>query len=263
MAVMNKQNKKSSKSNRKILLIFIAILAASMVGGFIFGRLMVRAEETVTLVNFARDTREFFVRAIPVLFVIASVLGMILSLTSFLRCNAMYKKLQNDRENDDLWDALEEKLNQPIILTNSFYMVILCLFFCCLITENRAAYSSAVFIAIFLLFVASCVMGILIPKMTIDIEKKLNPEKQGNVLDLEFQKVWMDSCDEAQKMIAYKAGYKAFQSTNAACLVLILAAFICSVAFQTDLVALIFVCIIWFVNNLSYMIRAAKLEKRK
>jgi hypothetical protein len=175
----------------------------------------------------------------------------------------MYKKLQNDRENDDLWDALEEELNQPIILTNSFFMVILCLFFCCLITEKQAAYSSVVFITIFLLFVTFCVMGILIPKMTIDIEKKLNPEKQGNILDLEFQKVWMDSCDEAQKMIAYKAGYKAFQSTNAACLILILAAFICSVDFQTNLVALIFVCVIWFVNNLSYMIRAAKLEKRK
>jgi uncharacterized membrane protein len=260
---MNKQNKKGSKSNQKILLIFIAILAASMVGGFVFGRLMANAEDTVTLVNLARDIKEFFVRAIPVVFVITFVLGMILSLTSFLRCHMMYKKLQNDRENDDLWDALEEKLNQPIILTNSFFMVILCLFFCCLITEKQAAYSSVVFITIFLLFVAFGVMGILIPKMTIDIEKKLNPEKQGNVLDLEFQKVWMDSCDEAQKMIAYKAGYKAFQSTNAACLILILAAFICSVAFQTDLMALIFVCVIWFVNNLSYMIRAAKLEKRK
>jgi hypothetical protein len=260
---MNKQNKKGSKSNQKILLIFIAILAASMVGGFVFGRLMANAEDTVTLVNLARDIKEFFVRAIPVVFVITFVLGMILSLTSFLRCHMMYKKLQNDRENDDLWDALEEELNQPIILTNSFFMVILCLFFCCLITEKQAAYSSVVFITIFLLFVTFCVMGILIPKMTIDIEKKLNPEKQGNILDLEFQKVWMDSCDEAQKMIAYKAGYKAFQSTNAACLILILTAFICSVAFQTDLVALIFVCVIWFVNNLSYMIRAAKLEKRK
>jgi uncharacterized membrane protein len=260
---MNKQNKKGSKSNQKILLIFIAILAASMVGGFVFGRLMANAEDTVTLVNLARDIKEFFVRAIPVVFVITFVLGMILSLTSFLRCHMMYKNLQNDRENDDLWDALEEELNQPIILTNSFFMVILCLFFCCLITEKQAAYSSVVFITIFLLFVTFCVMGILIPKMTIDIEKKLNPEKQGNILDLEFQKVWMDSCDEAQKMIAYKAGYKAFQSTNAACLILILTAFICSVAFQTDLVALIFVCVIWFVNNLSYMIRAAKLEKRK
>jgi hypothetical protein len=111
--------------------------------------------------------------------------------------------------------------------------------------------------------VIASAMEILIPKLTLDIEKKLNPEKQGNILDLEFQKVWLDSCDEAQKLMVYKAGYTAYQSTNIACLILTLAAFICSVIFQTDMLALIFVCIIWFVTNMSYMIRAARLEKRR
>jgi hypothetical protein len=260
---MNKQNKKSNKSNQRILIIFIIILAASMVGGYVLGRLMARAEETVTLVNLVCDAKEFLVGAIPIVFMIVSILGIILSLASFIRCNVMYKKLQNDKENDDLWDSLEENLNQPMILSSAFFMVNLCLFFCCLIIGCQNEYPSAVFITIYLLFVATCVMEILIPKLTIDIEKKLNPEKQGNVLDVEFQKVWLNSCDEAQKMIVYKAGYKAYQSTNVACLILALAAFICSLTFQTDLVALIFVCIILFVNNMSYMLRAAKLEKRK
>jgi hypothetical protein len=252
-----------SRQNKKILILFIIILAASMAGGFTFGRLMSRAEKTVTLVNFACDAKEFLVRSIPGVFIIVSVFGIILPLVSFLKCYAMYKELQNDKENDDLWDTLEECLNQPMILSNAFFMVILCLFLCCLITGYQDEYPSAVLITIYLLFAATCVTGILIPKRTLDIEKKLNPEKQGNVLDVEFQKVWLNSCDEAQKMMVYKAGYKAFQSTNAACLILILVAFICSLTFQTDLVALIFVCMIWFVNNMSYMIRAAKLEKRK
>jgi hypothetical protein len=260
---MNKQNKKGSKSNQKILLIFIAILVASMVGGYGFGRLIARAEETVAWVNLARDAKDFLVRAIPAVFIIVSVLGIILPLISFIRCNSMFKKLQNDGENDDLWDELEEKLNQPIILSNTFFMIILCLFFCSLIIGYQVEYQSVVFVTVYLLFAVTCVVGILIPKLTLDIEKKLNPEKQGNLLDIEFQKVWMNSCDEAQKMIAYKAGYKAFQSTNIACLILILAAFICSFAFQTDLTTLVFVSIIWFVNNLSYMIRVVKLEKWK
>jgi hypothetical protein len=260
---MSKQNKKDSKSNLRILITFLIILAASLTGGFLVGRLVSGAKQTDILVNFACAVKDFFNGACPVLFLIAALLGILLPLASFLSCNILYKKLQNDKENDALWDILEERLNRPLVLANTFFMVILCLFFCVLITGIRGNDLSALFRLDFLLFVVSCFSEMLILKFTIDIEKKLNPEKQGNVLDMKFQQVWMNSCDEAQKLTAYKAGFWAFQTTNAACLILILASFICSLAFQTDLVSLLFVCVIWFVNNLSYMLRAAKLEKGK
>jgi hypothetical protein len=257
---MSKQN---NKANQRIVISFFIILAASLTGGFFVGRLLSGAEKTDTLVNFACAVKDFCNGAFPVLFLIAALLGIVLPLASFLSCNILYKKLQNDKENDALWDILEERLNRPLVLANTFFMVILCLFFCVLITGIRGNDLSALFKLDFLLFVVSCFVEMLILKLTIDIEKKLNPEKQGNVLDVKFQQNWMNSCDEAQKMIAYKAGFRAFQTTNTACLILILASFICSMAFQTDLVSLLFVCVIWFVNNLSYMLRAAKLEKRK
>lgn len=34
-------------------------------------------------------------------------------------------------------------------------------------------------------------------------------------------------------------------------------------AFDTDLTALLFIAIIWFINNLSYLLCAARLERRK
>jgi hypothetical protein len=234
-----------------------------MLGGYIFGRLMARAEENITLVNLAYEVKEFLVGAISTVFIILSILGIVISLVSFTRCHVMYKKLQNDKENDDLWDTLEDALNQPMILSSAFFFVILCCFLCCLVVGCRDVYQPTLFITVSLLFVADCVVVILIQKLIIDIEKKLNPEKLGNVLDVNFQKVWLNSCDEAQKMIVYKAGYKAYQSTNIVCIILILVAFICSSTLKTDLAGLIFVCIICFINNMSYLIRAAKLEKRK
>jgi hypothetical protein len=260
---MNKQKKISNKSNQKILLIFIILLAASLVGGFMFGRLMARAEGNVTLVNFACAAKEYFISAIPVVFIIVSVLEMILPLVSFLKCHTMYKKLQDDKENDELWDTLEERLNRPLMLTNAFFMVLVCLFFCCLVIGYRRDYPSSLYFTIYLLFAATSVMEILIVTWIVNMEKKLNPEKQGNVLDVGFQKEWLDSCDEAQKMMVYQAGYVAFLSTNITCLILMVAAFVCAFSFRTNLTALVFVCIIWFVNNMSYMIRATKLEKRK
>jgi hypothetical protein len=260
---MSKKNKKGNKSDRRILIIFILIIAVSLVSGFVLGRLIRRAEQTVTLVTFVGDAKAFLISAVPAIFMIVTILGIILPLASFARCNVMYKKLQKDKENDDLWDTLEDTLNRPMILANAFSMVVLCLFCCFLIIGIQGKEQTTLFKICFLLFIVFACVETQILKLTVEIEKKLNPEKQGNVLDVTFQKVWMNSCDEAQKMMAYKAGYKAYQSTNAVCLILILVAFVCSVTFKTDLLALIFVCVIWFVNNMSYMLRAAKLEKRK
>ena len=61
----------------------------------------------------------------------------------------------------------------------------------------------------------------------------------------------------------YRAGYKGCLNTNIACMVLIVIAFMYSLAFDTDLTALLFITIIWFINNLSYLLCAARLERRK
>ena len=51
--------------------------------------------------------------------------------------------------------------------------------------------------------------GPLIAKLVVDLEKKLNPEKKGSVFEMQFQKTWLESCDEAQKQqhhIAFAEG---------------------------------------------------------
>ena len=92
--------------------------------------------------------------------------------------------------------------------------------------------------------------------------KELNPEKKGNVLDSKFREVWMDSCDEAQQMMVYKSAYKAFSNTNMVCIWLIAITFVCAMLFKTDILSMIIVCLIWFINTFSYMLHAAKLERR-
>lgn len=46
------------------------------------------------------------------------------------------------------------------------------------------------------------------------------PEKKTSVYDLKFQKKWMDSCDEAEKILIGKCAYKAFGKTNLTCVIL-------------------------------------------
>ena len=245
------------------------ILAVSCIAGFVCGRLVADVKKMGSVDNTIQIVKNIIKQGFPVVFIIVSILGAVVQVIAFEQCNFMYKKLQTDKGNDDLWDKLEDKLNRPMILSNAFSMLNLVLFFCFLYDvllfdyEKTETYGQLVTILGIIIFVMSSIISLVITAVTINIEKKLNPEKKGNVLDIHVQKVWMQSCGEAEQLIAYRAGYKGCLNTNIACMVLIVIAFMYSLAFEADLMALLFVTIIWFVNNLSYLLCAARLEKRK
>jgi hypothetical protein len=266
---MSKNNTNNKKSNRTIFITFVVALFAIYIAGFFIGRLAVHLEGERSFEELVLSVKAFAIHATPVVLIVVCSVGIIISTAVFLSCRAMYKKLLNDKDNDALWDTLEDRLNVAMILTNIFSIIDLFLFLCCLYSglvmaeKDYSDSGMAIMIAPFVLFIVASIVGVLIPKWTLDIEKHLNPEKRGNVLDFQFQKVWMNSCDEAERLIAYKAGYKAFLNTNTTCIVMCIVAFVVSVSFRTNVFALVCVCVIWFVNNLSYMLRAAKLERRK
>lgn len=263
------KDKKNGKSNKKIYITFIIILAISYGVGYAAGTLVGKAEKNGgmdTMLAILKDGLTFIT---PPLFLSLAVIFLIVVLIIFWSCKKMYKKLQVHPEDDDLWDTLEEKLNYPMILAN--VMMIMDVFFFACITwlaestsyGNNGGYEAAILVADVILFVVVLIVGLFITKGTVDLEKKLNPEKQGNVFDFHFNEVWLTSCDEGQKMITYRAAYKAFQNTNAACFILWIFAYMGMFIFKTGVFPILCICIIWLINNLSYMLRAAKLEKRK
>lgn len=265
---MSKDKKTKEKSTKKALIILISALAICFLAGYIVGKIMGKVEKTQSFDAVVTAIRAFAFDAIPILFAVVSFLGCLLPVIAYTRCSALYKQLQKDRENDDLWDTLEDKLNVPMIMSNIFSIIELCLFFCFLYDVEKgygkvSGYQSAMWVIAVALFVITMAIEILIPKLTVDIEKKLNPEKRGNALDFQFHKVWMSSCDEAEWLIVYRAGYQAFLSTNVVCLILCIVIFIFTFLFKTDIMGFVYVCMILLVNNVSYMTRAAKLERRR
>lgn len=254
------------KSNKRILLTFILTIAACGGLGYFFGMLTAKSEETDTLAQAVDVMRDAMVQSFPVLFIIVAVLSIIIPTIGYIHCHKMYQKLQADRDNDELWDRLENALNGSMITSTLFSIANVCLFLCfvygAVTTKIDERYGKTVVLIGLAVFVISTFMEILIPHLVVKIEKELNPEKKGNVLDSKFREVWMDSCDEAQQMMVYKAAYKAFSNTNMVCIWLVVITFVCAMLFKTDILSMIVVCLVWFVNTLSYMLHAAKLERR-
>ena len=260
-------NKKiKERSNKRIWITFIVMIVACGVIGYFFGMITAKTEETDTFAQAVEVMKDAVIQSFPVLFMIVAVLSIIIPTIAYIRCHKMYQKLQADRDNDELWDHLEDALNVPLITSSLFSIVNMCLFLCFVygaVTDKiDERYGKIALLVGLAVFVIAMVMGTLIPHLVVKIEKELNPEKKGNVLDSKFREVWMDSCDEAQQLIVYKAAYKAFSNTNMVCIWLIAITFVCSMLLKTDILAMIIVCLVWFINTFSYMLHSAKLERR-
>lgn len=257
--------KNKKKTDKKIYVIFIVVMAVLYGTGYLAGSLVAKGERNGSLETMLAVLKRSLTAVVPMLYLVLAVASLFAVCALFLSCKKMHRKLQDNPEDDDLWDRLEEKLNQPLILSN--VMVITNLFFfgsmIWMAEFNHygkgGGYEMALLITDIVLFFVILVSGMLIPKGIVEIEKKLNPEKQGNVFDFKFNEVWLSSCDEAQKLITYQATYQAFINTNLTCIVLYVLTFMGMFIFKTGIYPMLCVFIIMLVNDLSYMLRAVKL----
>ncbi|MGN0352110.1 MAG: DUF3169 family protein [Roseburia sp.] len=98
-------------------------------------------------------------------------------------------------------------------------------------------------------------------KVIVDFEREMNPEKRGSVYDMDFAKKWESSCDEAEKMAIYKAGYKSYKATHMCCLVLWVFCVLAGFIWNIGILPVAIVTIIWMVSVVSYCINCMKESK--
>jgi len=75
---------------------------------------------------------------------------------------------------------------------------------------------------------------------------------------MKFQKKWEESCDEAEKLKIYKSAFSAYKATNSACIVVWLALFFLNMLFETGVMPLVVVCVLWAVLQIAYYIESVK-----
>lgn len=257
---------KDKKSGTGIPLKFLGILAALYGVGYLVGWGIARMQDAESFEEVVFALRELLMEALPPAFMLVCVCAIGIPLVQFLSCRKLYRTIGQHGEEDEALLLLEKRLNGPMISTNVFFIVgmfLLCsLFYMTEITDygKEGGYQKEILAADYLFYAVSLVVQLWVQKRTIDIEKELNPEKKGNILDPRFRKVWLDSCDEAQKLMTYQACHRAFIVTNYACVILCVITFAVMLLFQTGVYPLACVCVIWLVNTVSYMRTAVKLE---
>lgn len=261
---------KKQKTNKQIYTKFGIMVVAGCLIGFLagFGGAFISdmyGGDIVAALN------QIFTVATPVAYVLLMVVAYSISFIKYGKAKNMVTEW--DGIDEDVLDEADKKLGEALEPSN---IMMVCNFF----LYSAMTYISGVtipgmekndglkeglpvLVVAVGLFVFNMVIITIIQKLVVDLTKKINPEKRGNIFDSEFNKVWINSCDEAQKQTIYQAGYKAYQATGLACLIVWLLSLIGMLMFDIGILPSVCVFAIWLTMVLAYTIACRQVEKKK
>ena len=255
-------NNEIKKANRKALPKIILIMVLSLIIGGGFGFCAARYGLN-TLAGGMKSTGAFFGTYIaPWLMLATAVIVPMI-------CVPIYKSAKRllsswDGENEETSDTIDNKLSIVIWITSaalilSYFLIAASYSGGFSTFENQNSMVS--FVVGIVGFFAILIEAVIIQQKCVDAAKKTNPEKTASVYDTKFQKKWMDSCDEAEKIMIGKCAFKAYAATNMVCTILSTVLAICALVFGIGFLPSLAVCLIWIVNQSVYCREALKYSK--
>lgn len=253
--------KVNKKSNLKIYIIFAVMILASLLGGFLAGRLAAVNKDTLDGINWDH-----------IWWVTADTLPIVygvLMLATFVVSFVMYGKIKRmirgwDGENEDVIVDIESRITTASYLPCVIVFVGLVLFPVCIYAVDRTYSNSKgmpMTIVSEVVFVVSMILYCVIEKLVIDEEKKLNPEKKENIFDINFRRDWEKSSDEAELIAIAKSSKKGFMAGIKVGFVMWMLMFVSMFAFDTGVMPIVAVGLVLIVMYVAYCREFVRLQK--
>ena len=246
------------KADKKALPKFLLILLISAVIGFAAGILIGMAGKIGTEA-LHEMLKSFWLISAPWYF---PVFTLFLLLPAFLLTAGVRKKIDALPEDDEAGvKALDRQLSVSLSLS-SFYVIGIYFSLAVGLSNLAEPYFQEGWIIPFIEVIAGMILMIPVQRRAITLTQYLYPEKKGSIFDTKFSKVWMESCDEREKMIVYKAAYASYQATSKACVLLFLLTALGSTEFGYGPLPSALILMIWLIQIASYTRACAREEKK-
>ena len=91
--------------------------------------------------------------------------------------------------------------------------------------------------------------------------QKIFPQMQGDPTSANFHQQWLGSCDEAEKEHIYQSAYKCYIQMGKWVQILLLITMLGQLLFQTGILAILVVAVIWLMMTITYLKSCVQLKK--
>lgn len=174
------------------------------------------------------------------------------------------KLAESEDEECDRWDYEHEKIGARGMIVNILSQVIcvlvLSLGYSIKYIEGGGGPDILTVCAVFLIcFVYDGFWQVRFVKVV----QKINPEKQADITARDFQKQWLENCDEAEREMIYQSAYKSYVQTNKWIPLLLVVTMLGHLFFNTGIMAIVVVAVIWLVVSVSYLKSCVRTKKAK
>jgi len=257
MDEIEKEDKKGSKSFGIITLLFL--IAGGCFGANPGNLKQIFGENVSSLLISILE------KITPFASLILSMLVIIVSKIIYTNSLKRYDLWKQSNEDDNSIDKIEENLSYLILLTSVnqilgfffFGIGIILLFF----VNINGEFSSIKALCLLMGFILCNISSIVIQNKI--IAKEINPLLKGSIYDTNFDKKWLDSCDESIKLGIFKSAYKAYTSVSKTCTILWVFCIVGYGLLDFGIMPIIIVTIIWLVQTISYCMESIKYSKTK
>lgn len=250
----NIENKKNSK---KTGIKFAIIMLCSLFGGGLFG--FFAAKYGVRSIS-AADVSNTLIIPLMVLFCLINVGLFIASYAIYAKSQREYKNW--DGKDEDLLSRIEEKLAYPLLFTGIAQAIDYGLFPTIMWMGDQANIDkmllSVAGLVSAVVYLLSIVWILALQHYIVKFLKLVNPEKKGSIFETDFNKKWLNSCDEAQKMQVYRAGFVAYNAEIKCCIALWLLSLVGMTVLDTGVLPVIMASIFLLVLTVAYCVECIK-----
>ncbi|MCI8608507.1 MAG: DUF3169 family protein [Firmicutes bacterium] len=265
-------NEQIKKENRKALKIFIPVIILAAMGGGAFGWFVGSDSWQHGANDMGKLITDFFFYFSPHGVIFCESFAFLMGLFFYCKAKQSFSATNALEMTEDVDEAEVEKLFEMAdrrlefsMMAQSFGMIISFLFFGIImsgldryIDEGGTSMLVATGFFIFGSFIV-----IRLNQAQVDLVKKMYPGKAGSVYDFKFHDKWEKSCDELEKLVIYKAGFKAYKAGSSTCVALWIITSMLSLMFGFGPIPSVSVIIVWLVMFISYSRESLRSERSK
>ena len=250
---------KQKSENQKAFPRFLGILVvASLIGGVLGGLSGVAGYFWKDHTAFGAAFAHLLGAASPLAMVACAAVLLGLGLYQYRKSDTAFHGW--DGEDEDVMQRAEERLSWALLLDS--LTVIVSFFFFNAGTAKLPQSSDGNTITLLVIFLVVIALATLLQQKTVDLTKKMNPEKRGSVYDMKFQERWWESCDEAERRQIGQASYKAYVTVSRFCPYCWGVLLLGNMVFHYGILPSAVVLVIWAVLSVSYTREAIRLGRR-
>ncbi len=124
--------------------------------------------------------------------------------------------------------------------------------------------NDAIIIIVFVIIYLSAIsMTVYFQSQTVKLVQLYAPEKKGSIYDKNFQKIWYESCDEAERQLIGIVSHRTFIFMNTVFSTFLTITILLGMFIPIGFLCSFFIGILWLIMSFYYGYSCEKLEKRK